>query len=157
MTADMSKVVPLADAIREATDEASELKALAQRAREYVTSFQWCAGVREMYSGIAVPGVIGVFLMRIKPRGTGVDDELWVVVGDIPPAYLVTDEASTPAKALMLYANLMQDWVDAVNEDRPVADLIPVNAEPTKNMAAMLDSRLRFLVERVVPTFSDRT
>jgi hypothetical protein len=157
MTIDMSKVTPLSELVGEDSAETTDLEELARRAREFIASFDWCGQVRDVYSGIAVPGVIGVFLVRIVPRREGVDDQLWVIVGDVPPAYLVTDEAATPAEALVLYADLMREWVNAVNEGRPVTDLIPVNAEPTKEAAAMLDSRLHFLIERVVPEYGGDT
>lgn len=44
----------------------------------------------------------------------------------------------------------MQDWVDAVNLGQPVENLIPVNAPPTKEYAAMLQSRLTFLKEQLL-------
>ncbi|HVX41709.1 MAG TPA: hypothetical protein VHB25_19265 [Gemmatimonadaceae bacterium] len=155
MTVDMSKVVPLTELVGEDAGETKELDALVRRAGEFISSFDWCAGVKELYSGIAVPGVIGIFLVRIIPGRADVDEQLWVIVGDVPPAYLVTDEASNPAEALVLYVDLMREWVNAVNEGRPVTELMPVNAAPTKEAAAMLDSRLRFLSERVLPEYAD--
>ena len=89
------------------------------------------------------------------------DEWLWVVVGDVPPAYLVTDDAATPAKALGIYIDLMEEWVDAVEAGEPVGDLIPVATadgyeliDETPANAAMLKSRLGYLREQIVPEFA---
>jgi hypothetical protein len=151
MTIDLSKLTPLGELKGEDAEETRELQDLAQRALDFVRSFEWCDGVREIRSGIAIAGVVGVFFVSIVPRSAAVDGELWIIVGDVPPAYIVTDDAPTPADALIIYAELMRQWIDAVRQGRGIADLIPVDAEPTKAAADSLDSRLRFLVERVVP------
>ena len=46
-----------------------------------------------------IGGVVAVFLFRIDGPPE-VDPLLWVVVGDLPTAYLVTDDAPSPAIAL---------------------------------------------------------
>lgn len=98
-----------------------------------------------------------MFLINIEPSEPGVDDWLWVVVGDIPPAYLVTDNAPDPISALGAYNEVMQDWVDAVNQGQPVENLIPVNAPPTKEYATMLQSRLTFLKEQLLSDSTRRS
>lgn len=150
MTPDKSRMIRAADLVGEDKSETSELKALVDQAKRFLIGFDWCSEVEEVYSGIAVPGVIGVFLMQIVPAFQDVDDQLWAVVGDVPPAYLVTDEAPNAPRALELYLGLMQEWIDAVKAGRPVEDLIPVNAPPTEEAAQMLQSRLNFLTSRVL-------
>jgi hypothetical protein len=154
MTIDKTKLAPVTKLVGEDAEETRELEALVAKAKEFIMTFDWNADIREIFSGIAVPGVVGVFLVWIVPRSANVDDELWVVVGDVPPAYLVTDDAPTPASALALYTDLMSEWVAAVRSGQSVSDLIPVDAEPTRENAEMLASRLRFLVERVLPEYS---
>jgi len=73
-----------------------------------------------------------------------------VIVGDLPSAYLVTDDAPTSEEALQADIELMDEWVEAVKQGKSVDDLIPVNAPATAAIAAMLESRLRFLQERVL-------
>jgi hypothetical protein len=153
MTVDISKLVPAASLVGEDEEETGELRELAARAKDFVKSFEWCQTVEDVRTGIAVAGVIGVFLVRIIPRRIDVDDALWVVVGDLPPAYLVTDDAPTAVRAIEIYIGLMQEWVDAVKAGRRVEELVPVNAEPTKEVAEMLQSRLDFLTNRLLPAF----
>lgn len=77
---------------------------------------------------------------------------LWVVVGDIPPAYLRVDADDDPEDALDMYIRMMGAWVDAVEQGKPVDGLIPVNVPPTAEYAEMLGGRLMFLQENF---FSD--
>ena len=70
----------------------SLLQQLLVKAHAYLRSYRWCHGIQESYFGLGVAGVVGVFLLRIV-GGEGVDDWLWVVVGDLPSCHLVTDDA----------------------------------------------------------------
>lgn len=152
MTAiDFSGLTPADVFSEEDEEEQRYYEALIADAKAWLSSFEWCRGIREAYVGIAVGGVVGVFLCRIEPASPVVDEWLWVVVGDLPPAYLVTDDAPTPADALEAYCWLMQEWVDAVYAGDPLDDLIPVDAAPTREHADMLKSRLEFLRTKIVP------
>jgi hypothetical protein len=84
-----------------------------------------------------------------------VDQWLWVLTGDIPPAYLVTDDATDPQSAIELYEDLMQEWVDAVLAGEPTNELIPVNAPASPEFAEMLRSRLQFIRETIIPWMHD--
>ena len=95
--------------------------------------------------------MIGLFLVRFAEPAGGVDDELWVVSGDLPPAYFVTDDAPTPAEALSTYCDLMEDWVEAVLEDGDLDEAFPVEAEPTAENAASLRRRLDFIRQHLIP------
>jgi hypothetical protein len=149
-----ANVTPLAEYVSGGKDDAEEVLALADRASAFLATLTWCRGVRERWVGIAVPGVVGVFLLCIEPSSPTVDEWLWVIVGDLPPAYLVTDDAPNPAAALDGYISEMHAWVRAVRDGAPRDDLIPVNAPATPEYADMLESRLRFLRAEVIPLFS---
>jgi hypothetical protein len=132
-------------------DEAAGIAALADRARDYLKSFSWCARVSGLYVGGAMPPMFGIFLADIVPAKAGVDRWLWVVVGDLPPAYLVTDDAPDAAAALEAYDAEMSAWVDAVRRGSPTDDLIPVNVPGTSEYANMLEARLELLRNEVLP------
>ena len=70
-------------------------------------------------------------MFEIVPTVSSADSILWVVVGDLPPAYLVVDDAAEPARALEVYIREVRKWVEAVKVGMPVAAPIPVNASPT--------------------------
>ena len=130
--------------------EDKELRILANEARSFIPGFRWCRGVREEFLAYGVGGVIGVFLFRIEPAQDGVDDTLWVVVGDIPSAYLVCDDAPDWRAALRAYVDEMRRWISAVRSGKTLDDVIPVRAKPTREHADMLASRLEFIEMHII-------
>ena len=118
---------------------------LEDAAVNFIRSFAWSGELLAMYEGFQEPDMLGVFLMHLRPAQPQVDEWLWVVVGDLPPAYLVADDNPTVAQAVLGYADEMQRWIDAARTGAPVDDLIPVNVPPTTEFADMLSSRLAIL------------
>lgn len=121
------------------------LKQMSKEAERYLLSFDWCRQIKARWFGWGVGGVCAVFLFEILPVTKGVDRWLWVVVGDLPPAYLVVDGIPTPLKALETYIELMQEWVDAAHEGKSTDDCIPVNVPATVENGDLLSRRLAFI------------
>ncbi len=154
MAVDLSKVTSLARYIEEAgPDEREDITAMHEAAMQYLASFKWCGAIVSSAVGMVYPGIIGVFLFNIEPATPGVDNWNWVVVGDLPPAYLSGGVSPTPDAALEGYIDEMMAWVDAVETGASVAGLIPVNAPPTPGTAADLRRRLNLLQERILPDY----
>lgn len=126
-----------------------------REARQFVEYFRWCAEVLEEYVGMIYPGIVAVFLFRIRPAREGVDDWVWVVVGDLPPAYITCEDAPNPATALDAYIGAMQEWVDAASSGASTDTLIPVNVEATKENADRLRVRLKFLDEHILSGYKE--
>lgn len=126
------------------------LFAMANLAKRFIGSKAWCLGLKRLDIGLGYEGIVGVFLAEIQPESAKVDEKLWIVVGDLPPAYLVTDDAANPASALEGYIENMREWVAAVLNGRELDNLIPVNAAPTQSNAKDLDYRLDFLEREVL-------
>ena len=133
--------------------ETVEFKELHREARSYIQSFRWHGRIKNEYFGLGVAYIVAVFLFELDPD-PGVDKFIWVVVGDIPPAYLVIDNAPKPICALRGYIDLMREWVEAVKAGISVRDLLPVDAPPTIGNADALGKRLNFFEEHIVPQFS---
>jgi len=142
---DTSKLTPGSKIAGEDAEDTALLVAMREDAAGYLKSFEWCTGVTEAWFGCGVGGVVAVFLFEITSDSDDADSTLWVVVGDLPPAYLVTDDAPTPTEALRCYVSEMRQWVNAVRESEPLDDVIPVNVAPTPENADKLDTRLSFL------------
>lgn len=145
MEPDLTKVESLASIEAELPEYKDEIRTMRERADDYIRTFPWCRGITETRAGIVIPGVVGVFLHRIIPAHDGVDDWVWSIIGDVPPAYISLDDAPNPATALDGYIGAMQDWVEAVRLGRPLDDVIPVDVPPEPKFAAMLESRLNYL------------
>jgi hypothetical protein len=127
-----------------------EVAEYAQRAADFLQSRSWCRSIVSGHLAWAVAGVLGVFLFRLVPSGPDVDDRLWVIVGDLPPAHLVCDDTPTWREALENYVLEMECWVSAVREGGSLEDVIPVNVAPTREHADMLDSRLTFIRRKIL-------
>jgi hypothetical protein len=133
----------------------SELKnkdviALSVRAREYIRRLPWWKAITDEYLAWALCPIVEVFYFFVEPKRTDIDKELWGIVGDLPPAYIVCDSSDTWQEALDAYAFEMMKWVKAVRNGESVKNFIPVNVEPSEKYADMLESRLKFLLDEFV-------
>jgi len=151
----MDKVTPVATYSAEDAEDRRRFEEMTDEARSFIESFDWCDGIREGYIGIAVPGVVGVYLFKISPNDPEVDKWIWVVVGDLPPAYLTTDDAPNPSTALDAYIGAMEDWVAAAKKGEATDHLIPVDVPPDQEHAEMLESRLNFLDHEVLADYKE--
>jgi len=149
-----SSIVPVAEMKGDSDHDTLLLQHMAGDAKGFLTGFQWYKAVENMYFGAGVGGVVAVFYCQIVPAGPEVDSNLWVVVGDLPPAYLVTDRARTPGQALRIYIAEMREWVAAAGSGRSVDDLIPVSVAPTPESVEVLSGRLAFLEGEILPLWS---
>jgi hypothetical protein len=147
---DSSKLTALTEFVAEDEEETAEVREMAERAARFLRSFDWCDDVVEVWVGdVTADSVVAVFLCRIVADRDGVPEWLWVVVGDVPPAYVVVDDAPNPASALDAYVGEMQEWVAAAKRGEPVDNLIPVldadgtrELPPTPETAEELERRL---------------
>ena len=152
---DLSSVAPLAEMAGDSNEDTALLQRMAADAEKYLLGFAWCEAIRERYFECGVGGVVAVFLFRIAPQAN-VDEYLWVVVGDVPPAYLVIDGNKNPTLALRSYIDEMRKWVAAAEAGQSVHELIPVNAPATFEVAQSLKTRLDFIEAEIVPSCVER-
>ena len=137
-------------------DEDSRLLGvMAEGAQNYIRCFQWCKSIREAYFGDGYGGIVAVFLFHIEAAGAEVDEWLWVVFGDVPPAYLVTDIAKSPSQALEAYAAEVSKWTALARVGKSSKEVIPVYVPPTPENAADVEQRIKLLREIVIPAFRE--
>lgn len=149
----VSGVIPIDQILGDDAEDIRLLQGMASKAHRYISNFVWCRSVREVYFGDGYGGIVAVFFFHIEPSRPEVDEWLWVVVGDLPSAYLVTDNCKTPSQSLERYIDVMSEWVELAKEGRSSEDVIPVNAPATPESAKMLEGRLTVLREKIVPAF----
>jgi hypothetical protein len=130
-------------------------KALAD-AEAFLTGHAWCERIQERYFGAGIGGIVSVFLFEIIPSRSDIDALLWVVVGDVPSAYLVTDEARDPAEALAQYIALMKEWTAAAMGGGGMSTVYPVAAAATLENVEALESRLNYLESELLPEWRER-
>jgi hypothetical protein len=145
---------PIKNIEREDEEEAKLLRRMAEEAAAYIRSFRWCPNIEDACLGYGVGGVIALFLFEFSEAIGGTGDALWVVVGDVPSAYLVMEGNETPTKALEAYCLLMEEWADAVLANTDRRDVFPVSAAPTTENAQALLSRVRFIRDNILPTIA---
>ena len=134
------------------------LTTFAGVATTFLLSQPWCNRINAGYLGHGWDGVLGIFFFEIETNDPEMDNRLWVLVGDIPPALFAANRWPKPSDALEQYVIEMTHWVDAVKSGQSVDDLIPVCyqdttrlIEPTMQFAEILEKRLQFIKDELVP------
>lgn len=112
--AEETMLIPVSEINAGDEEDTRLLRAMATEARGYVTSFKWCLPIKAMYLADGVGGVVALFLVEFEGKVGGTDDRLWVVVGDLPSAYMVVGGPVNAKEALEAYCELMDDWINAV-------------------------------------------
>jgi len=132
------------------------LRKMSEEARRYISSFSWCDSVIDSYFGGGVGGIFAVFFFHIQPSRRGVSPWIWIMVGDIPPAYLPLDDCSSVAEAFGMYIRGMSKWVELVRKGKTGTaeqGVPPVNVPATLEWAERLNQRLYGLTIAVQPIF----
>jgi hypothetical protein len=127
------------------------LRGMAVEARTFLSSFQWCPPIKAVFLGYGVGNVVAAFLVQLTEAIRGKDEFLWVIVGDLPSIYMVTDNAPTASDALSIYCDIANKWADAVLQRKDTTKTFPIKAEPTLENANLLKKRICFLREQIIP------
>lgn len=127
------------------------LRAMTRSARDYITSFNWCPPISVCYLAFGVGGVAALFLFKFDRKIQDSDDQLWVVIGDLPSAYLVVEADDSPQQAMDRYCELMEQWIAAVRGFSSLDTVFPVSVVPTVENAELLEKRIAFLVAEILP------
>lgn len=149
-------VMPATQMTGDCPQDARLLREALAKAHAFMSGHTWCTRVREQYFGLGVGGIVSVFLFEVIPQREDIDEQLWVVVGDLPSAYFATDEASDPAEALAQYIGLMRQWIAAVKDGGDLSAAYPVAAAATAENAAALESRLDYLENDLLPEWREK-
>ena len=128
LSVNLDRVTPAEQIAGEDQSETELLREMLDRAEAYVQSFKWCPSVVERFLGYGVGGVVAVFLFKLAGKINDSDDLLWVVEGDVPSAYLVTDNAPDPASALTVYCDMMEASAQAVLNGSSLDEVFPIRA-----------------------------
>lgn len=138
----------------ESLSDLDDIVNLKEKAESFILSHEWCKGIINSLYKIGIPNKLGIFLIEINPANSDVDNFVWVVNGDLPSVYLdisLTNEV----EVIKCYCDLMEDWSDAIINNKSIDDCYPVKVAPTLEHAEMIQSRIRFIREEVIPYFKD--
>lgn len=145
----MLNIEKIADSELEYKDEVIDL---VNEAVDYLKSFSWCKKISSGWLAKDFGYILCIFYFEIEPlEGSNADNNLWVIVGDLPPAYLDTIECNTPHEAVEIYCFLMEEWIESVKEGKPLENCYPISVEPTIEHANMLHSRIESIKRDYLP------
>ena len=131
---------------------------MSQDAKQYISSFPWCETILSSYFGGGVGGIFAVFFFHIRPSRSDVAPWIWIVVGDIPSAYLPVTDCESPAEVFRSYLRGMSRWVELARKGQngtPEQGVPPVNVPATPEWAETLHQKLYGLTLAVKPFFED--
>ena len=140
-----SSITPIQEMLGDDQEDTELLKTMLQEADNFIASYRWCPNISEKYFGYGVGGIVAVFLYHFDSLINQTDDWLWVIVGDLPSAYLVADAASSPIEALERYCELLEDWANNIMSDSSIENCYPIAIAPTKDNAQLLLNRTKFI------------
>jgi len=141
-------VVPIDTMIGDDEDDNILLGQMSKDAEEYIRSFSWCGGILRAFFGGGVGGIFAVFLNQITPARADISFWIWIVVGDVPSAYLPIEDAESPTAVFEAYLGGMKKWIALAREGRTATpeDGIPqFNVPHTPEWAEKLERRVRAL------------
>ncbi len=145
----VSGVMPVLEMAGEDDEETQRLREMEQRARDFISDFEWCEEIRDFYYGAGVGEVFAVFLAHIRPAQPSVDEYLWIVVGDLPSVYLVTDDCANPKEALEGYDfHPFPSNFDTESHETGPASGAELAREMARSLAGLGDGRRRTGITR---------
>jgi hypothetical protein len=128
---------------------------MADEAARYVRSFKWCIDLHEQYFGDGYGGIVAVFLLRATIRKFENPKWIWVVVGDMPSAYMELELAPTPRAALLRYIEGVEEWLAASEDERASGDLIPIEVPLGAEFIEKLQVRMETIRSLVLPVMRE--
>jgi hypothetical protein len=134
------------------------LRKMAADAEVFIRSFSWCSSVLESYFGDGIGGIFAIFFFRIRPSRPDVDPWIWIMVGDVPPAYLSLRDAKSLAIAYRTYIDGMSKWVELARKSQvgtPRDGVPPVNIPSTPEWAERVNQKLYGLTLTVQHLFEE--
>jgi hypothetical protein len=150
-------LVPTTSIVGDDEQDTLLLRKMSEDAKRYISSFSWCKTILDSYLGGGVGGIFAVFFFHIRPSRPEVDPWIWIVVGDIPSAYLPLSDCNSPAEVFRTYILAMSRWVEMAGKGDPHAahaeDLPPVDLPATPEWAETINQKLYGLTLAIKPLF----
>jgi hypothetical protein len=153
-----SELQPTHGIVGEDEQDTLLLQRATDEATRYITSFLWCERVLDSYFAGGVAGIFAIFFFHIRPGRPGVDPWIWIVVGDIPNAYLSISDCESAQEVFATYMGGMRRWVELARENKSGTaeqGVPPVNVPPTPEWAETLNKKLEGLDSLIRPLFEN--
>ena len=151
---DVNKLTNIGDFKKSRVELKVELMTLFNEAKSYLEKQNWCSNIVGCWFDRSYVDKLAVFYFKIVPLGEA-DEFVWIIVGDIPPAYIDIETASNGALAIQAYTDIMEDWVTAVVNGEGVDEVYPIDAPANEEYASMLASRIKFIRNKILVNYND--
>jgi hypothetical protein len=155
-----SDLVPSQKIVGDDEMDTALLRKMAADAEVFIRSFPWCTSVLESYFGGGIGGIFAIFFFHIRPSRPDVDPWIWIMIGDVPPAYLPLTDSESPAAAFRTYMRGMSKWVELARKGQvgtPSEGVPPVNVPSTPEWAERVNQKLYGLTLTVQHLFEDES
>lgn len=155
-----SSLVPLQNIFGDDQLDSILLRKMGIDAGVFIRSFPWCTTVLESFFGGGVGGIFAIYFFHIRSSRPDVDPWIWIMIGDVPPAYLPLTDCGSPAAAFRSYMHGMSKWVDFARNGRvgtPAEGVPPVNVPSTPEWAERVNQQLYGLTRAVKHLFEDES
>ena len=126
-----------------------------ENAKNYLFSFKWCKEIKNTSLYFNLGSKLCIFLFEIENTSRVDDSYLWVLVGDIPSMYLDINNTKTVREVLEDYVALGEDWIKNIKLGKSINNCYPFQAEPTKEMATLLENRTNFIKKTLLKNILD--
>lgn len=123
------------------------VRAVGEGAQALLLRFFWCKRILRAEVGFALPGRFGVFHFHIEAARPGVPESLWVVFGDLAPAYFAGPQLVDWRAVLAVYVDRVQRWAADVLKGGDGEDILPIQPPNDAATAMALLKRLDVLRE----------
>lgn len=154
MNIDTSQFIPTDRIDTSDVEDKDEVIQLVEEAEGYLKSQKWCSSIKNGWYAVGWGYMLGVFYYEIIPNGDA-DSSVWVVVGDLPTAYIDIESANDEIEVILSYVELMEDWIENVENGNSVEDCFPINVSPTREHAAMLRDRTKLIREEILAAYDN--
>ena len=153
-----SELVPSSQIEGDDAEDTLLLKKMSEAASLYLSSFNWCDSIIDSYFGGGIGGILAIFFLHIRPNREVVDPWIWVIVGDLPPAYIPIADCKSPKSAYRSYMRGMAKWVEFARKGETAASrqgVPPVNLPATPEWAERINQKLYAVTLTVRYCFED--
>jgi len=131
-----------------------EFVKLVNEAKSFLKNHRWCKEIEKQWFVANWDNLLTIFFFKIVPNSELADDHIWVVVGDLPTAYIDIESASNKAEVIQVYTEIMDDWVRCVKNGESVEDCYSINVPPKLEYAKMLDTKIQLIKEHILDKMS---
>lgn len=100
-------------------------RATLLEAAEFLASHSWFVRVTKSHLVLELTPMLSLVRAEVEVKSSATA-EMWVIIGDLPPAYIDRGICRTPLDAFMGYVGELEAWADAATQGQSLSEYMPV-------------------------------